>query len=416
VDSKRIAPGEPRSRRPFRRWAPLALIAAAMAVGVVGCGGDDGETSASGEGIPEGDIVIGAVIAKTGIMAPYDEGIAAIRLEIDKINKSGGIHGHKLRMIESDTRSDPQHAALAAQSVVDKGADVLLVPCDADSAAPASLLAQDKGKLNFTVCAGEPKFGPPTTGQNSFGAITSLMAEVGSSAGYMKEQGWERPFLFRDTQLSYGRDMCDGFEIAWEERGGSIAGKADFHNEDSSLSGQIGKLNAADADSVVMCSYPPGGATAIKQIRGAGVDVPIVAAYAFDGTAWLESVPDLSDFYYTNVGSIFGDDPRPEVNEFFADLRERDIQLEQAASWIGGVSAIQAIADAIEEANTVDGGKLVAQLETWEDHPLLIGPTTFTKDVHVPTRPVVLMQITDGKTKFVETLEPGAVPEVKAGG
>ena len=28
----------------------------------------------------------------------------------------------------------------------------------------------------------------------------------------------------------------------------------------------------------MMCSYPPGGAAAIKQIRAAGIDVPIAGA------------------------------------------------------------------------------------------------------------------------------------------
>ena len=66
-------------------------------------------------------------LAKTGYMAPYDSTFAAVEQLIKETNAKGGIDGHKIRVVHADTRSDPQQAVLAAQKVIEEGADVLVL-------------------------------------------------------------------------------------------------------------------------------------------------------------------------------------------------------------------------------------------------------------------------------------------------
>ncbi|HEY6551334.1 MAG TPA: ABC transporter substrate-binding protein, partial [Solirubrobacterales bacterium] len=265
---------------------PLFVLLVFALVALAGCGSNGNATESPSAGLPK-EIVIGAAMAKTGYMAPYDSTFAAVEQLVKETNARGGIDGHKVRVIQADTRSDPQQAVLAVQKVIEDGADVLIFSGEALNAAAGAPLAEEHGELNFSN-ANEPGYGPPTTGRLSFSSYPSLLSEASAGASFLRGRGVRHPFLFRDTSLIYGRAYCSGVQQTWEDLGGTIAGAVDFENSDESVAGQVSELRGSDADAVVMCSYPPGGAAAIKQIRAAGIDVPILGPGGFDGTFWLK--------------------------------------------------------------------------------------------------------------------------------
>jgi branched-chain amino acid transport system substrate-binding protein len=393
-----------------------ALAALALAVTGIACGGDDDDDGTeaapapSAKELPAGDIVIGAAVAKSGFQAAYDAGLGAIKLQIKDLNASGGIDGHQIKLIEADTRSDVQRGAAAAQELIDKGAQIMLVSCDLSLGSPAALVATDAGLLTFTLCAADPEWNPPAFKSLAFSTFGSLESEGAAGAQYLREdQGVEKPFLLVDTYVDYGINACAAYQGYIEHEGGTIAGKATFKNDDPSISGQIAQIRNSDADGLALCSYPPGGVAALKQLRAAGIDLPIWGPQGFDGTYWIESVPTLSNFYFTTGGSIFGDDPRPEVNETVKDLVDRGAQDTTA---IAAYSAMQAIETAIKSAGSLDGEVLAKELETFKDEPLLIGPTTYTDKLHVPNREWLVMEIQNGKQSFVTTVTPDYVPSI----
>src|SRR4029077_1639690 len=108
--------------RAMARWSrgSTGLVVAAFVFAAAllsGCGNSGNSQDTASKGLPK-EIVIGAAIAKTGVYSPYDASIAAAELLIDETNAKGGINGHRLKLVEADTRSDPQHAVVAAQEIV----------------------------------------------------------------------------------------------------------------------------------------------------------------------------------------------------------------------------------------------------------------------------------------------------------
>src|SRR5690242_19783359 len=188
--------------RHIARLFSLLLIVGLLPL--AGCGGGDKvDETASTSGLP-GEIVIGAAIANTGYMSPFDAAISALEQLVQETNERGGIDGHKLRVIRADTRSDPQQAAVAVQKVIEEGADVLFFTGEALTAAAGSPLAEEHDKLNFSILQ-EPGFGPPTSGHLSFSSNPSLASEVSAAASFFYDKGIRHPFLFRDTTIIYGK-------------------------------------------------------------------------------------------------------------------------------------------------------------------------------------------------------------------
>lgn len=388
------------------RAVPILLIIAPTLLS--GCGSSDDLAGASTAALP-GEIVIGAAIAKTGYLAPYDANIAAVEQLVDETNAHGGVDGHKLRIVEADSRSDPQQAPLAAQQVIEEGADVLLLSCEALTAAAAAPVAEENNELNFTMCASEPGFGPPTTGRLSFGANPSLMSESSARASFLWSRGVRHPFLLRDTSILYGKADCSAFEQTWEHLGGKIAGSADFKNEDESVASQVSELKSSGADAVMLCSYPPGGAAAIKQIRARGIEVPIAVSSAFDGTFWLDGITNTDDIYSTINGSAY--DPADEATaKLFGKLQRAGVDTDVSGVLLASYAAGQLIIDAIEETGSVEGDVLADALEA-KPHKTILGPIKYTKDDHYPTRRWPIYVYSNGEPELVTEVTPRFIPE-----
>jgi branched-chain amino acid transport system substrate-binding protein len=373
---------------------------------LAGCGGGNASQSDSG-GLPK-EIVIGAAIGKTGYMAPYDANIAAVEQLVKEVDARGGIDGHPVRVIQADTHSDPQQAVVAVQQVIEDGASVLIFSGEALTAAAGSPLAEEHDKLNLSI-ANEPGYGPPTTGRLSFSSNSSILGEASAGASFLHDRGVRHPFLFRDTSLIYGKVDCSAFQQTWEWLGGTIAGSVDFENGDESVASQVSELQGSDADAVIMCSYPPGGAAAIKQIRAAGIDVPILAPSAFDGTFWLKGIPSTKDIFATSNGSAY-DPPDAATAKLFESLKRAGVDTDVSGNLLAYYAAGQLMLGTIEETGSVDGNTLADALEA-KPHRTINGEYTYTTDDHFPTRTWPIYVYSSGKPRLVTEVKPRFMPE-----
>jgi branched-chain amino acid transport system substrate-binding protein len=350
------------------------------------------------------DLVIGMAVAKSGWMNAYDDDpTKAAEIAVDDINAKGGVLHRKLKLVYSDTKSDAAQAFKAGQEVLAEKAEFVVASCDFDVGSPVALAAQQAGVATMSICSGSPKWGPQGVGPTVF--TISIAAQV---EGYIvaewafKKQGYKTAYMLKDTWITYTRSMCQGFEERWKELAGEQGwlGLDTFRNEDPSIAAQITRLKGLpkQPDAIFICTVVPGGASAIRQLRNAGVNQPILGGFGLDGAYWLDSVPNLSNFYLPVHVSVFGDDPRPEVQSLIKRFTERFGKPPATGYFAMGYSVIQAFGRAADRAGKTHGAAIAAELEKFRDEPLLIGPRTFTKDLHIQTTAQgLMMQVQNGK-------------------
>jgi branched-chain amino acid transport system substrate-binding protein len=389
-----------------RAASALMVFGAATAL-LCGCDGG-GQTTAASSGLPK-EIVLGAAIAKTGYLVPYDDNIAAVQQLVKETNEAGGIDGRKVRIVYADNHSEPQDAPIATQKVIEEGANVLLVSCEAPIAAASAKVAEEHDLLNFTLCSSEPGYGPPYTGRLAFSANRSLISEADSRANFLYDKGIQHPFLLVDTSILLGKIDQFGFEETWKHLdGGQIAGTAYFKNSDDSIATQINQIEESGADAINISSYPPGGAAAIREIRAAGVDLPITTPSAFDGTFWLKGVPDTQGVYATLNGSAY--DPTTKSSaRLFESLKEAGVNTDVSGNLMASYAAGQLILDSIRQTHSVDGEELADWLEA-APRQTVMGKLAYTKEDHLPQGGWSIYEYASRKPRFVTKVSPTYFP------
>lgn len=375
------------------------------------------ETSGEG-GEP---LIVGMPIALTGPFSFIDAPVrGGVELAIEELNASGGILGRQLSLVTADTKSDQSLVPTVAQEVLGEGADFIVATADYDFGGPAcrTAMEQDPPVICMSL-AGDPRFGKEGIGPNSFNVYFGGPTEGAAIATYAFEQGWKRPYILEDTSIAYSQNTAKYFLDTWEQLAGegTLAGRDVFLNADPSIAPQISAMRASDADFILVASYVPGGVTALRQIRDAGIDLPIVGGAGFDGAYWTADVPSesYSDLFVVGHGvTTPGRDPDPVRNAFFQRYYDRFGEpAALSVHSLGGYSTVQAWAIAAERAGTIDYEAVRAELEKFSNEPLTVGPMTWTPDCHIPygAPGVVVTFDENGEQVFVADVEPKEVAE-----
>ncbi len=351
--------------------------------------------------------VFGLVMSFSGWFQPIDaDTIAGAKLAVEEINAAGGVLGQPIELVEFDNKSDPPLGADGAVEVIGKGAKAILFPSDFDFGAPGAYVAQQGDVLAFSG-ASDPKFGVQGVGSLAYSTSNASQAQGALLAEWaFKEKGWKTAYVLLDNTIAYTKSLCASMGTRWKELAGDagLLGEDTFLNGDASIAAQVTRITSLPTkpDVIFFCSYAPGGPSAIRQMRAAGIEGAILTGESLDGDYWIGTVPDLSNFYVVNYGSKYGDDPDPAVNDFFKRFEAKYGKKADVSYGLRGYSAVQAWANAANKAGSLEGSKVAAVLDTFDKEPLVIGPTTYTTDLHIQTtRPMSIIGVTGGKFSAV---------------
>lgn len=365
-------------------------------------------------------IIVGSATARTGVLSPYDTGPArGAELAVRDINARGGVLGRSLKIVYSDTKSDPAFGATAATEVLAQGAEMVIVTCDFDFGAPAALIAQSQNKIAFSTCAADAKFGAQGIGANAYTMSVATNGQGALMAEWaVRRAGWKSVYIMKDTSIEYTKSLCQNFRVRWIELMGeqSILGEDTWNGlNDQSVSGQISRFKSRGeaADFIAFCGWTNNGST-LKQVRSAGIRQPLLASESMDGDYWLNAIPNLSDFYVAVYGSVFGNDPDSKAERFFDDYKKTFGEPAVTGHALTGYSVVEAWARAVERAKSLDADKVRAELDKFNGESLLVGPTSFSSELHINLRrPLLMMKVENGKHIPLDRFAPESVPPLK---
>lgn len=394
----------------------MAVALAALAVVAAACGGQGGGGQADGGEGSDKPLVIGGALSLTGIQAPLDEpGLRGAQVAVKALNDEGGILGRQVEFTNLDGKSDPVTVGNVTVQLIDRGAELIVAPCDFDFGSPASREAQSAGLVGISTCASSPLYGSDALGDKQF-TLSMWNTTMGAAAAeHAMEQGWKTAYVVTDTFIDYTTSLSEYFIEHYKDIGGEIVGEETYTQGDQDFSAQLSRLQALkeEPDVIFISSYMPDLGTIIRTIRQAGIETPILGGDSYDDAGMFEAVGPKFGNDITFVTHTFMDaEATPGMGEFLELYREQFDEDPDTAFVAVGWDTIMVMAQAVEKAGSTDGDAVAKAMEDME-FELLTGKLDWSAadEGHEPNKEAAIVELHDAKPSFVGWVLPESIPE-----
>jgi branched-chain amino acid transport system substrate-binding protein len=400
--------------------ATTALAALTMAACTTSSKGTEASSpagssgSATAGGIPAGPITIGMPIALSGPINLYDgDMLVGAKAEAAAINKAGGVDGHMIKIVTADTKSDIAQGGAAALQVIQQGAQFIIPTLDYNFGGGAARTAMSHHLIAISA-ASDPRFGL-SIGPSMFNLYGGSPNESSVLAAFAKSKGYKTVYELEDTSTAVDSSDCNDFKEVAPKLGIKVDSGETFGQADTSIATQVTAIRSAQSkiSAILLCSYPPGGSSALRQLRAGGITVPVLLTQPFDGNAWEAGVPNMGQVYIASLGVITaGEDKDPTTAAVFEAASKYSGKPNVFSQGIlTGWSAVQAIADAVKATNSVNTQKITQLFESWKNQPLGIGDTTWTSSCHVAApRAMQIATVANNQEQYLTTITPSVLP------
>lgn len=399
---------EERKRTGIHMTGIMKSLIGAAAAAVLVTGGSAGAA--------DDKIIIGGALSLTGIQAPLDTpGFKGAQVAVKYLNDNGGLLGKPVEFINIDGKSDPVTVGNVAVELVDRGAQMILAPCDFDFGGPASREAQSAGIVGLSTCASDPLYSAWTLGDKQF-TLSMWNTTMGAVAAdfAIKEKGWKTAYVVTDQFIAYTKSLSKYFVAQFKADGGEILLEDTYTNGDNNFSAQLARLKALGKkpDVVFVSSYGTDIGVIIRALREVGYDAPVLGGDAYDDPALHAALGEQmgNDVYFV-THTWMGPEAHPDMPKFIG-LYKQMFGEEPDTSFVAtGWDSVMLLAEAVKAAGSTDGEDVAEALEEGE-FKLLTGDLNYgtAEEGHAPDKAAVLIELKGGKPQFLGWRRPASVP------
>lgn len=324
-------------------------------------------------------------------------------LAVQEINAAGPVLGKKLELLTEDTQSKPGESATVVRKLIsrDKVVAILGEVATGRSLEAAPICQQNKipmispsstnprvtemGDYIFRVCFIDPFQG---TVMAKFALDTLKKHDVA---------------ILSDVATPYSVGLANYFRDTFTRDGGKVVAEQKYSSGDKDFKAQLTAIKAANPEAIFVPGYYTEAGLVAVQARQLGITVPL-----FGGDGW--EAPELiqiggaaleGTFYSTHYSS---EDRSPAVQNFVKKFKAQFNETPDAMAALGYDSAM-VLVDAMKRAGTTEGPRVRDALAATKDYSGVTGKTTMDAQRNA-TKPAVIIAVTNGQFKYVQTMGP----------
>lgn len=336
-------------------------------------------------GVTDTEITIGLFGPMSGQLAAFGlDPVQAAKMWYEEVNKKGGIHGRKFKVLVEDDKCSPNDVVAIVKkfATVDKTFIAHGGSCSAAAAAAQEFVTREKFPMVMLNAAGDVAVFPPT--RYVFGAFGGTQRAVGGTIMEfaIKELKGKRIAYIADDN-DFGNANTAVAKAVAERMGAQIVSNERIPPNITDVTAPMLKVRAANPDVIISTSYPAAtvliaqkyaeyGLTKIPLVVAVqGIPLPAVFAKNVGNDA------ALGNFYYGSPLNDLTDGPKQMkwINLYKQYYPDRA----PGAFMTYGLPSAMAITRAIEKAGKdLTREKFVAAMEQVDfDSEVLAGPTAF---------------------------------------
>jgi len=327
-------------------------------------------------------------------------------LAIEDLNAAGGVLGRKLQLITEDDLSKAGEPATVVNKLIARDNVVAVLGEVASSRSlEAAPICQQNQIPMISPSSTNPKV--TETGDYIFRVcfIDPFQGTVMATFAHNTLKA-RKVAVFTDVKSDYSKGLAKYFIESFKKMGGDVPDNAqlDFNGGDKDFKAQLTAIQAANPDAVFIPGYYTDVALICIQAKQLGITVPLLG-----GDGWESS--DLVTIGQDAVeGNYFSTHYSPNMattnsQRFVSEYQKRfDGKTPDAMAALGYDSAL-ILADAIKRAGATDGPQIRDAIAATKNFDGVTGITTINAQRDA-TKPAVILQVKNGKFKYLETINP----------
>jgi branched-chain amino acid transport system substrate-binding protein len=375
-----------------RRVLPLALFSLLALLSSCNKGGGGG-------------IVIGEFASLTGKEATF--GISAhegTQLAVETLNVAGGVLGKKIELLTEDNQSKAGETSNVVNKLISKdGAVAILGEVASSRSLEAAPICQQNGIPMVTPASTNPKV--TETGDNIFRVCFIDPFQGTVMANFVtKTLKAKKVAVFTDVKSDYSKGLAKFFKEGFLKTGGQIVAELDFNGGDKDFKAQLTAIKSAAPDAVFVPGYYTDVALIAIQARQLGLTVPLCGGDGWESQTLLDIGKDAVEGHYFST-HYASDAATPAITAFVDAYKKRyNGKVPDAMAALGYDSAMFLV-DAIKRAGTTDSKALRDALAATKEFAAVTGKISINAQRDA-VKSAVILQIKDGKFKYLETVAP----------
>jgi branched-chain amino acid transport system substrate-binding protein len=283
-----------------------------------------GRAATTTRGVADSEIVIGCMSDLSGVTAVQGVNAAnATRLVFDEANRSGGIHGRKVRLIVEDMEYIVPKAVQAMNKLLNRDNIFFALGNGGtphNDAVMPSMFEKNVPNVFPLTCA-RSMYQP--FNRLKFGQFASYYDQMRAGVKYFVEQRGKKVVgvMYQDTD--FGRDVQAGVVAQLQAMGLTLAVATAHRPTDTDFNAALARQKDAGCDLICMGSIVKDTTIILQTARKMGWNVDFCGQFASYSTAVAEAPGEPAEGFYSMAPALYRypDDPRPAVQAVTAKYR-----------------------------------------------------------------------------------------------
>ncbi|MGC7403286.1 ABC transporter substrate-binding protein [Pandoraea pneumonica] len=325
-------------------------------------------------------LAIAADPIKLGVSGPFTGGSSSmgvsmrdgVRLAAAEINKSGGVMGRQIVLVERDDEAKNERGVQIAQELINKEKVVATVGYINTGVALASQRFYQDAKIPVfnNVATGTvitDQFKAPQYPDNYVfrnAAKDSIQAPMIVEEAITR-RGFKKPAILADS-TNYGQLGREDLEKALAAKGIKPVAEEKFNIKDVDMTAQLLKAKQAGADVILTYGIGPELAQIANGMAKLGWKLPIIGSWTLAMANYIDNSGANGEG--ARMPQTFIQEPNTPKRKAFIDaylamFKPKNNRIDSAVSAAQGYDSVYLLAAAIKQAGSTDGPKVRAALE-----------------------------------------------------
>ncbi|MGI5505769.1 branched-chain amino acid ABC transporter substrate-binding protein [Lentzea sp. CA-135723] len=397
-----------------------AIVGASLLV-LAACGSnktEGGGTSGGSCDTSKGTLTVGVVAPLSGNLSALGLGIKqSAELAVDEANKKCTVPGFKLTVSAQDDEANPAKGAQAATKLsTDPNVVGVVGTLNSSVAQTVQPILRDKKIPQVSPANTNPSLtrgndfltAPKRQFDNYFRVCTTDDLQGPYAANYLVEKAAKKKIAIITDGKTYGEGLAAELQKQVTKKGGTIVGSEKVGEKDTDFSGVISKIKALAPEAVYYGGEYPVAGPLSKQMKDAGLDVPLMGGDGIYDGKFIELGGKEGDLA-TSVGAPTESlaTAKAFVEAYKAKFGKEDYAAYGAFSYDAANAIIGGLAKTLEGGSAWDDSKRDAMLTNVGSYSGsgATGAVKFDQYGDSTNKVLTVYQVTGGKWKDVQTGE-----------